>query len=78
MNVLDCLPNPKNVGADEYTAIYELLDTLECATDLAFAIAVLDEVLDHAASCITRIQAAMEETPPNALEATRFNHDAKP
>jgi len=75
MNLLDLLPNPKDVGADEYTAIYEVLDSTECATDLPFAIAVLEEFIDHAQSCITRIQTAMEGMPPDALESTRFSRN---
>ena len=75
MNLLDLLPSPKDVCAAEYTAIYEVLDSNECSTDLPFAIAVLEEFIDHAQSCIGRIQAHMEGTPTDALESTRFSRD---
>lgn len=59
-NIFDHLTNPDDIGADEYRAIYECLDSAECASDPEFAITVCEEFQDHAATIITKLQKAME------------------
>jgi hypothetical protein len=59
-NIFEHLNDPDLVGADEYRAIYECLNTMECATDPEFAITVCEEFMDHAATIITKLQKAME------------------
>jgi hypothetical protein len=60
-NVLDVIPNPRDVGSSEYAAIYELLDAQECFQDPEFSMAVLEEVKLHAQACIDKIEAALLE-----------------
>lgn len=74
MNVLD-LFSPLEERSDEMKALYELLDTQECFHDPAFSIAVCEEMESACNFMIARIQAAMEETPPNPLEGARFSRD---
>lgn len=56
-DLFDRLDKPSDVGAAEYTAIYDLLmDGPECANDPDMAIAVCQEFIDHAQDIINRIQ----------------------
>lgn len=61
MNILDKLQDPKDVGAAEYSAIYELLDSQETYNDPEFAMAVCEEFKRHAQGIIDRLEAAMLE-----------------
>jgi len=61
------LADPKNVGADEYTAIHEMLaDALEgCEEDVAdspadFTLAILTEFAGHAIAMLKRVKASTE------------------
>ena len=60
-NVLDHIPTPRQIGAAEYEAIYELLDTQECHADPELAMAVCEEFKLHAQSIIDKLEAALLE-----------------
>lgn len=60
-NVLDAIPNPDDVGADEYRSIHEALDVAECAFDPEMAMAVCEEFKGWAQTIIDKLEAALLE-----------------
>lgn len=58
-NILDHLPDPRDVGAAEFSAIYEFLDTQECHNDPEFSMAVCEEFKRWSQEIIDRLERAM-------------------